>query len=198
LHIKFFLSSIFHFWSSLHNSFRFFYAIKLCVVFFPSYYYFLSSNTWYVYKIILFFFKYLLHIPSLGNTFYFFPFPFPSFLFSLSLSKKLILTRGVWREGFHTNSLWSIARFHCMIIWHSCISTLSHCWNFEFYINGKKNCILRLSAKIGCSSCVLACTLLPFILLISESHMVLISDHGKCEFLLAFLSWVILETTIVK
>jgi hypothetical protein len=168
------------------------------VVFFPSYYYFLSSNTWYVYKIILFFFKYLLHIPSLGNTFYFFPFPFPSFLFSLSLSKKLILTRGVWREGFHTNSLWSIARFHCMIIWHSCISTLSHCWNFEFYINGKKNCILRLSAKIGCSSCVLACTLLPFILLISESHMVLISDHGKCEFLLAFLSWVILETTIVK
>lgn len=118
--------------------------------------------------------------------------------FSLSLSKKLILTRGVWREGFHTNSLWSIARFHCMIIWHSCISTLSHCWNFEFYINGKKNCILRLSAKIGCSSCVLACTLLPFILLISESHMVLISDHGKCEFLLAFLSWVILETTIVK
>ena len=84
-----------------------------------SYYYFIS-----------FFLKYLLHIPS--NTFYFVPF-LCSGIPTLSLFKKLLLNHGLWREGHHKNSLWRIARFHFMIIWHSCISTLS-LTQLHFYI----------------------------------------------------------------
>jgi hypothetical protein len=55
-----------------------------------------------------------------------------------------------------------IACLHFMIILHSCFDTLFQCGNLEVYINVTENCTLRLNCKIGYSSSVLACTLLPF------------------------------------
>lgn len=92
-----------------------------------------------------------------------------------------------------------IACLHFMIILHSCFDTLFQCGNLEVYINVTENCTLRLNCKIGYSSSVLAAPscLFPSIEFTAESDVVL-SDQEKWNLLLVLLSWVIVETTLIR